>query len=618
MKNHKTISVFSLILLSPIFFCFTAHADTEVGREINVDTTWTLVGSPYIVTSNIQVVAGVTLTIEPGVTVKFNKNLGMLVDGKLVARGTQANMITFTTNVPNPSINYENGANSGCWSQIKLSQTSPVATFDSSDNYTDGSIFEYCIAEWGGSLWSDVFLADFTSPFVNFCTIQNCVVGGVNIINGNLADRPYKHPDLKITRITNNTIKDSLVGGISMQGDSCFAFNNSISEVSNGIYAIGMNHTITGNTIKNLGLYGGSSGSGHGIIVSSYSAYSDTLTNYEINYNTISDFAVGVAIFAGGLIGSLNIFGNIINNITTATEQAPVVIYCGENICPQNVYIGYNTFSNTKNISPAGGYAGAIYGYGTIEHNCFDNNTCGVDGANILYVTANSKINYNNFESSASGYDIYNTVPFAIDPDLDAKNNYWGTTDESVIQSKIFDFYTNMYYSKVLYAPFLTASASCDPSTSPTTTTTTIATTTTSTVVLTTTSIISSTTTSTVLITTTSIISSTTTTTPGGATTTSVSSGNTTTTMIVPGASTTTTTGICPAKKALGENNPNLENLRDFRDSKLAHSAVGRRIINIYYNNADSINAALERSPALRAVTRKVLEVVAPMVGRKE
>jgi hypothetical protein len=45
---------------------------------------------------------------------------------------------------------------------------------------------------------------------------------------------------------------------------------------------------------------------------------------------------------------------------------------------------------------------------------------------------------------------------------------------------------------------------------------------------------------------------------------------------------------------------------------------VGRRIIGIYYNNADSINAALERSPALRAVTRRVLEVVAPMVGRKE
>jgi hypothetical protein len=127
-----------------------------------------------------------------------------------------------------------------------------------------------------------------------------------------------------------------------------------------------------------------------------------------------------------------------------------------------------------------------------------------------------------------------------------------------------------------------------------------------------------STTTTTVLSTTTSIISSTTTTSGGGSTTTSVSSGGTTTTSIGGSTTTTTTTGSgpCPAKNVLGTNNPKLENLRDFRDSKLANSAVGRRIIGIYYKNADSINAALERSPALRAATRRVLEVIAPMVGR--
>ena len=117
-----------------------------------------------------------------------------------------------------------------------------------------------------------------------------------------------------------------------------------------------------------------------------------------------------------------------------------------------------------------------------------------------------------------------------------------------------------------------------------TTTTTTAATTTTSTVPATTTSVIPSTTTST-----------------GPATTT-----------------TTVSASPCPATKVLGADNPKLENLRGFRDSKLAQSAVGRRIIRIYYNNADSINAALDRSQALRAFTRRVLEVIAPMVGRKE
>ena len=79
---------------------------------------------------------------------------------------------------------------------------------------------------------------------------------------------------------------------------------------------------------------------------------------------------------------------------------------------------------------------------------------------------------------------------------------------------------------------------------------------------------------------------------------------------------TTTVSGPCPAQKVLGEDNPDLDNLRAFRDGPLAQSAVGRKITQIYYNNAYSINAALERSPALKAVTRKALEVIAPMMGK--
>jgi hypothetical protein len=99
---------------------------------------------------------------------------------------------------------------------------------------------------------------------------------------------------------------------------------------------------------------------------------------------------------------------------------------------------------------------------------------------------------------------------------------------------------------------------------------------------------------------------STTTTTPGGSTTTTVSGGSTT----------TTTTGGCPSRKALGEDKQSIEQLHVFRDRTLAQSAVGRRIIQMYYNNADSISAALESNPALMSFTHRVLEVIAPMVGK--
>jgi len=68
----------------------------------------------------------------------------------------------------------------------------------------------------------------------------------------------------------------------------------------------------------------------------------------------------------------------------------------------------------------------------------------------------------------------------------------------------------------------------------------------------------------------------------------------------------------------LGSDSPKLDNLRNFRDNSLAQSALGRKVIKIYYNNAGNINAALERNPALKAFTRRVLEVIAPIVGKEQ
>ena len=102
----------------------------------------------------------------------------------------------------------------------------------------------------------------------------------------------------------------------------------------------------------------------------------------------------------------------------------------------------------------------------------------------------------------------------------------------------------------------------------------------------------------------------------GTTTTTTIITTTTTTTVTTASTTSTVSAWRCPIVCVLGDNDPNIERLRYFRDSILAQSAVGRRIINIYYTNADSINAALERSPALRAATCKVLETIALMVGK--
>jgi parallel beta-helix repeat protein len=82
-------------------FAIPATMATNVSGVIAVSTVWNLAGSPYIVTSSVTINNGVTLTVQTGVTVKFNDAQYMLVYGTLDATGA-----TFTSNnvAPTPGI----------------------------------------------------------------------------------------------------------------------------------------------------------------------------------------------------------------------------------------------------------------------------------------------------------------------------------------------------------------------------------------------------------------------------------------------------------------------------------------------------------------------------------
>jgi parallel beta-helix repeat protein len=73
------------------------RADTEMPTQITSDTTWTAAGSPYVASSSsVTVNAGVTLTIESGVTVRFCTTCMLSVNGRIVANGTSSAPVTIT------------------------------------------------------------------------------------------------------------------------------------------------------------------------------------------------------------------------------------------------------------------------------------------------------------------------------------------------------------------------------------------------------------------------------------------------------------------------------------------------------------------------------------------
>ncbi len=63
-------------------------AGTEHASAPAADETWTAAASPHIVTANIALPAGRTVTIEPCAVVQMRGAVGLLVEGKLIAEGT--------------------------------------------------------------------------------------------------------------------------------------------------------------------------------------------------------------------------------------------------------------------------------------------------------------------------------------------------------------------------------------------------------------------------------------------------------------------------------------------------------------------------------------------------
>jgi parallel beta-helix repeat protein len=151
MKRRLLASMLVLVLVIT-GLPMIVEADTNVTSNITVNTTWTTAGSPYVIKNDIRISTGVTLTINPGVTVKFDDGYDLTVYGALVADGTYDKPITFTSSSGSPSYS--------SWDRIYF-----PATSNNGSCVIDNCIFDY--ADRG--IYADQVGLEITNCSFGFC-----------------------------------------------------------------------------------------------------------------------------------------------------------------------------------------------------------------------------------------------------------------------------------------------------------------------------------------------------------------------------------------------------------------------------------------------------------------
>jgi len=215
------------ILMMGIFGSLVT-AQTNVNGVISSNTTWSASNSPYTVTGNVLVSSGVTLTIEAGVTVKFDSDKSLQINGEVIAQGTSSNKITFTSNQSSPA--------AGDWGSITFSSSSTPASFNSDGDYSSGSIIEHSIIQYAGESGEGAIRLLDAHPFISN-----------NIIKGNSASGIYVYELSGSLVISNNNISSNTMSG----------YGGGISAVSSHI---GSSITIKNNIISNNTTNGGGGG----------------------------------------------------------------------------------------------------------------------------------------------------------------------------------------------------------------------------------------------------------------------------------------------------------------------------------------------------------------------
>ncbi len=285
----------------------TPAPGTHVSGEICEDTTWDIAGSPYIIDDDVTICETATLTVDPGVVVKFEYDHStyssgyqytkrLIVNGVLDAQGTESDRIYFTSIRDDTVAGDTNGdgpattPRDGDWAYIRL--------FDSS------SVMDYCEVRYGGLRDDDSGSGESWRCYSIWCYQSSPAITNTNIIDSNRSYGSgsyisvYYHSVTESIQFNGNTIDNGDYGLYYTEGDAGWPplepdiSGNAMMGCNNwAIYcpSISMMGQISGNEITDCddGIYVKSSPPG------------DPYSVPDITYNVISGTGTGIEVHYG-------------------------------------------------------------------------------------------------------------------------------------------------------------------------------------------------------------------------------------------------------------------------------------------------------------------------------
>ena len=478
----RTGCLFGLILAAAA--ARECHAAQVVGGPLPRESTWTADQGPYVVAQNVEVPEGCILRIEPGVIIRFEP-FAFVVSGQLVARGTEAEPIVFTSARTDKSPRD--------WADLRFQKSTPPAALDADGRYQSGTILEHCVVEYGAGI-----TVDRSAPLISHCTIRyNSKDRGGGIL--------LWHSDAVVRncRIVRNTTKGAGGGVRTVRGEPLLvgnhiAFNVATRRDGGGISSDFSAPRISRNTIvHNSAINGGGIATGESVMgegtLSGHDHSKPVIVGNTISHNYATSSGGGIHVQGTPIIRDNLIVNNYLaygmlghrddrdHSASTRRRQlgagisirgsfgGPAVIE--RNLIVHNVgarlgggihmvrasgRIAHNVILDNQARRAGGGVSAVLMSYGgtigTLDHgNDVEITECQIrsnHGGGIEFAGGGRQT------ASVSRCNVAENSPMQLQNhsanQIPARDIWWGLTESGLLQAAIYDYFDNRKCGKVL------------------------------------------------------------------------------------------------------------------------------------------------------------------------